>query len=607
MKTKIFGLVAAALGLTAMTACTDLDEKVYDRIDTSVFYQNEQSVQGAIASVYSQAANSFAENFFMLQELPADQVAWRCWNLGQWGYDEGEKTVLSMQIWSPESKIIRNAWEGSWTGIGLANQIVSDLGTLNPASLKMTQDGFDAYTAELRTLRAWNYYNLFEIWGGALPLNVEVTSDIPGSADPDFNVGCKKIYDFIMTELDESLDALPKEDGSRTTTNRMNQGVNRILKARLYLNAQIFIGEDHFAECEALCKEIMDGKYGNYAIADDYRDIFSLGNEKCPEVVFAFACEDGKGSTNAVCNMRNMPYLAYNYTDYFNCPSYDGIGAWNCFCLVPSLDNSVDLYANRYNLNDPGFQMPKSFLKDYGDKLGAPHDRMDDRDIRKQPFVYDEKTGKYQGQFLQGVIRSNYGKGDVLTADADRDGQDLAYFDQVGTFVDQSLLQVVNNSRWGETNSGLRYIKYPMFPTTDKGGFKDIDEVEFRLAEVVYMIAECELRAGHADAAKEWVDKVRRRYFTDLSALNVPGPGFDKFDLDWMLSQWGLEYLSEGRRRRTDLRRFDKFTQGQWWFFGRSEEGGVPLPAKRDRKYEWYPLPANAIGVNPGLVQNPNY
>lgn len=109
-------------------------------------------------------------------------------------------------------------------------------------------------------------------------------------------------------------------------------------------------------------------------------------------------------------------------------------------------------------------------------------------------------------------------------------------------------------------------MRYPMFAKTENGGFKDIDEVEFRLAEVAYMIAECRMRAGDATGAKEYVDKVRSRYFTDKAALNIPGPGFTSFDMDWMLSQWGLEYLAEGRRRRTDLRRFDKFTQGQWWF-----------------------------------------
>ena len=87
----------------------------------------------------------------------------------------------------------------------------------------------------------------------------------------------------------------------------------------------------------------------------------------------------------------------------------------------------------------------------------------------------------------------------------------------------------------------------------------------------------------------------------------MPGPGFTQFDMDWMLSEWGKEYLGEGNRRRTDLRRFDKFTQGQWWFWGRATEDGISLPAQRDRKYEWYPLPQTAISVNPGLIQNPSY
>ena len=118
------------------------------------------------------------------------------------------------------------------------------------------------------------------------------------------------------------------------------------------------------------------------------------------------------------------------------------------------------------------------------------------------------------------------------------------------------------------------------------------------------------MRKGNSGEAKKCVDELRKRYYS-ASDWNIvkdqPGPGFDKFDTDWMLSEWGLEFLGEGRRRRTDLRRFNKFTQGQWWFFGRASETGVDLPAKRDRKYEWFPLPQSALSVNPGLIQNPNY
>lgn len=600
------GLVASLGMMLGLTACTDLDERVYDRIDANTFYEKESSVKGAIASIYNQAGNCFAERFYFLQELPADQIAWRVWNGGQWGYDEGEKYVLSTQTWTSESKIIKDAWTNCWSMVGLANGIINDLGGVDPASMNMTREKLDAYIAEARTMRAWAYYNLFEVWGGALPLNTASSGDIPGTADADWDTSCRKIYDFISTELDESVAALPKEKGDNATRNRANQGMNRMIKARLLLNAPIFIGEDRYDECEALSKQIINGDYGTYQLADDYRAIYDLDNNTCPEVIFAFACEDGQGATNAWTNMRNMPMMSYNYDSYFNVKQFDGIGAWNCVIIAPSHDNSGTVLST--GGTDTG---GRSFIKDYGDKLGGVWDRLDDRDVRKQNFIYNSATGKWQGNFLRGAMRANYGKGDVLIADADRDGLPLVYVDQCGTFLNLGRdLETVMSPRWGETNSGIRLVKYPMYDGGDKGNFKDIDEVEFRLAEAYFNVAECELRKGNSTGAKTYVDQVRRRYYSSsdwMKVQNEPGPGFTAFDLDWMLSEWGLEFLGEGRRRRTDLRRYDKFTQGQWWFFGRATESGVDLPAKRDRKYEWYPLPESALSVNPGLIQNPAY
>lgn len=597
----------AALGLVmATSSCTDLDEKVYDRIDATTFYKNEASVKGAIATIYNQAGNCFAERFYFLQELPADQISWRVWNGGQWGYDEGEKYVLSTQTWTSESKIIKDAWTNCWPMVGLANNIITDLASVGNSALGITEAKMDSYVAEAHTLRAWAYYNMFEVWGGALPLNISTSTDIPGTADADWNTSCKKIYNFIMEELDNSLAALPKETGNNSTRTRVNQAMNRMLKARLLLNAPVFIGEEHYEECEALSKQVIAGDFGTYELAKDYRTIFDEGNDQCKEVIFAFACEDGQGATNAWTNMRNMPMLQYNYNEYFNVSQFAGIGAWNSCIVVPSHDNSGNVLPT--GGTDTG---GKSFLLDYGDKLGAVWDRFSDKDVRKASFTYNSSTKKWSGNFLIGAMKKNFGKGEAMKADADRDGQDLVFVDQLGTFMNKGRnLETVMSPRWGETNSGIRLVKYPIYNNGDKCNFKNIDEVEFRLAEAYYNVAECEMRKGNADVAKEYVNEVRKRYFSASDWNQVkdePGPGFSSFDNDWMLSQWGLEFLGEGRRRRTDLRRYDKFTQGQWWFYGRATEDGVDLPAKRNRKYEWYPLPESALSVNPGLIQNPNY
>lgn len=599
MKKSRYNLVIAAAMALGVTSCTDLDEKVYSQIGPEQFYQDENSVKGAVASIYNDAAQGYSEKFFFLQELSADQLAWRCWYGGLWGYDDGEKYVLSTHSWNANSVIIKQSWNEAWQTIGLCNDLMRDLGSV---SAGMTDAKKAAYIAEIRTLRAWAYYNVYEIWGPAIPLYTEndMTS---ASADygTSFEEGQKKVYNFLVTELDESLDALPVETGNGATHTVMNQALNRLLKARVYLNSQIFFGEDHFTECENICDDILAGKYGKYELEADWRTLYDLGNEKSPEIIFAFGMSDGLGANQRVANTR-MTMYAYNIWDYCSTDAYDEIGAWNCVCLTPSFDNSGTVQPLG------GTDNPKCFLDaPYGDKLGAVYERFLDGDSRKQPYTY--LNNKREGMFLIGLQKANFGTGETLKADAERDGQDLVYVDQVGTFMEKEghALETVQSSRWGETNSGYRLMKYPLRAKTDKGGYKDISEVEFRLAEVYYMKAECRMRAGDAAAMKSNVDKVLTRYFTDKSKLDNPGRGFSAFDMDWMLSQWGIEFLSEGRRRRTDLRRFDKFTQGQWWFFGRTEDPGVPMPAKRDRKYEWFPLPADVIAVNPELVQNPGY
>lgn len=596
---KLKYILVSLMASVSLTACFDLSEDTFDQLDPSKFYTDEQSVQSVIASIYAESLVGYAEYFWYIQEFSADQVAWRTWNGGLWGWDEADKFVLSSHTWDAESTIIKSAWNLGWKTIGLCNNALNDFASLNPASVGLTEEKFNSYIAEVRTLRAWCYYNLYEVWGGALPLCADVSVDIPGSASKDFNEGCKIIYNFLISELDESCDALPQN-----SVNRMNQAMNRMLKMRLLLNANVFIGEEKFTECGQLAQDIIDGKYGSYSIVDNYRDVYAYNNDTCPEVVFAFASDVTHLNADWI---RTLPFFPSNETlnEFFDCS--DISGGWNCTILVPSYDN------NGY-IPDGG--TPTCFLDaPYNDRLGCVYERFQRSDIRRANYSCDASGVPTNGMFVQGAFRANYGTGDNLLADADRDGQPLVYVDQVGTFLNTGRqLETVMSPRWGETNSGVRLVKYPIYNDAAGVSFRDADEVEFRLAEVYYTLAECKLRAGDLAGAKQAVNAVKYRYFnavdwaTAQNQWTSRGYGIAKEEAEeWMLSEWGVEFLCEGRRRRTDLRRFDKFTQGQWWFFGEATEDGVVLPEKRDRKYEWFPLPASALNVNPGLVQNPNY
>ena len=91
--------MAMAVGM-GMTACTNLDEKVYDRIDAGVYYQNEASVKVPwLPSMVRCRRHSAGENFFHLSEYPAYQITWRVWLVESVGMGRGrEDGVVVAQL-----------------------------------------------------------------------------------------------------------------------------------------------------------------------------------------------------------------------------------------------------------------------------------------------------------------------------------------------------------------------------------------------------------------------------------------------------------------------------------------------------------------------------
>lgn len=638
---KITKLISVFISALAVTSCFDMTEHPYTLMDASNYFTDESAVKQAIANIYAQEQGDISEFYWYAAELTADQIAWRSWNGGSWGWDSGDKFVLSTHTWTPLSNYVNRIWSCAWTAIGLCNNFIYDFSNIDAASIGITEEKKEAYLAEVRTFRVYCYYNVFEVFGGTIPLTTSIdTSILPVSAmnGTTFEEGCRIVCDWMEKELNETVDLLPV-GGS---VNTCNQAMNRMLLMRLLLNSEIFTGTPRFDECKLLAKEIMDGKYGTYSLASNYQDIYSeYNNTECNEIIFAFS-SDVIYNTRST-NMRNGPFMSYVFVNYYDTPQRHS--GWNCCCVTPSFDNSNNFYdqcvenvpivdasgaVTGYEikvLNEMYDKEKATCFLDapYNDKLGAVHERYDPRDVRLvKPYNNGATATDWGGLFLEGVMRDNYGTGDVQLADADRNNMALVYVDQVGNFQGKGNhpLQIVENPRWGETNSGLRAAKYPYYRNGSPYDFCDPDVVEFRLAEVYYTYAECLLREGNSSEAKNIVNEVRKRYFSDYdwnnsSVVNgrtlapakdqAPRGFSDEFDMDRMLSEWGLEFFDEGHRRRTDLRRFDKFTQGQWWFFGRATEVGYDLPAKRDRKYEWFPVPDRALSANPGLSQNPYY
>ena len=155
----------------------------------------------------------------------------------------------------------------------------------------------------------------------------------------------------------------------------------------------------------------------------------------------------------------------------------------------------------------------------------------------------------------------------------DRKGNPLAFTREV------KIIETGNNLEI----TGIRVNKYPI--DYDNGDNVDNDAVIYRYSDVLLMKAEALLRNGDEPAARAIVNDLR-------SVRGVPALG--TLTLDNLLDERGFELYWESHRRQ-DLIRFGKFLDA--W----NEK-----PASGPERLI-FPIPNQALAVNPNLEQNPGY
>ena len=147
---KISIILSVLIAGLAATSCFDMDEHPFTLLDAGNYFSDEAAVKQVIANIYAQEQGDLSELYWYAQELSADQIAWRSWNGGSWGWDSGDKFVLSTHTWTPLSNYVNRIWNGAWTAIGLCNNFIDDLSNIDAAAIGITEDKKESYIAEVR-------------------------------------------------------------------------------------------------------------------------------------------------------------------------------------------------------------------------------------------------------------------------------------------------------------------------------------------------------------------------------------------------------------------------------------------------------------------------
>lgn len=129
--------------------------------------------------------------------------------------------------------------------------------------------------------------------------------------------------------------------------------------------------------------------------------------------------------------------------------------------------------------------------------------------------------------------------------------------------------------------------------TSTDESWPDTDVPFLRVAEAYLTRAEANFRLGNSDALND-INTLRER------AGAEPMTALTERDI---INEWGREFYFEGRRR-SDLIRFGLFTSSEYiWDW----KGGVYAGTNVSSIYNLYPIPADELGSNPNMTQNPGY
>ena len=274
------------------TACTDLELEPFGELTSVQVYQDFDNYVQVLAKMYGglalsgqagphgrgdiggqdEGASTYLRAFWKLQQLPTDETI-ISWN------DEG-LPALNTMTWSSDNGFVAAMYYRIFYQITLANEFIRETSdaNMNARGISETnQNTARLYRAEARFLRALSYYHALDLYGN-VPFVTE--ADAVGSFFPR-QVNRRELFDYIENELLEVIPLLvaPRQHEYA----RADQAVARMLLAKMYLNAEVYIGEPKYTEAIAQLNEVIGA---GYTLEPNYNHLFFADNDQSNEIIF---------------------------------------------------------------------------------------------------------------------------------------------------------------------------------------------------------------------------------------------------------------------------------------------------------------------------------
>lgn len=563
MNFKKYLMIGAAVAGLGMTSCVgDLDLKPNDPnlVDTSDpnFKANSLAMcyAGIACSGISGPGSSYVADLdpgtsaylrlmFTLNEFCTDECIW-IWP------DAGVSDITAC-TWGANNGLLQGAYYRLMGHIAVCNQFL-----LN------TKDDTDAETqemrAEARVLRAYSYYNMMDLFGASSFCTEETNGQDPTQ------ISRADLYKWVESELKDIVDN--KLISENPVYGRVGLDGAEALLARLYLNGQVFSGENRYADCQKRCDNIIarhqGGGFEGSGLAEHWHYLFSLENKNYMpggankaenEILFGIAFD--ADMTQSYGGPTFIISSTISNTHYIPRQNYGSSSEWSC------LRGCAEMAA----------RFP-----------GAPEETQDVRDDLwfkgVMPAGKDEAGNKWDAE--------------------DYSDRFVGFTGAWGTCGGNAIIKFTGRTANAAKDGGWNWNAdgTPGWPVTT---FSSTDQPIIRLADVYLMWAECYVngQVGERQKALDYINLVRRR-------AGAPNTDSQSLTKQGIMDERSRELYLESTRR-TDLVRNGMFagpTQTIWQYKGSiSNNAGTRIAAHMNL----YPIPQAVLNSQPGFKQNPGY
>ncbi|QJX47922.1 RagB/SusD family nutrient uptake outer membrane protein [Hymenobacter taeanensis] len=309
MKKKLLLLGICSLGF--FSSCESfLEEKPYDFLTASNFYQNEGDAIAGLNGVFSlmQAQTYYGRTVWLVTELPGDYMA-------VVGATTGDRAELSRFTYTANNGEIGNWWVNNYRLIGRANDLIDKV----PA-VSMNEASKNNILGNARFLRALAYFELVRSYGD-VPL---ITSPIKGPNDDLRPARTPKaaVYEQIIEDLQfAEANCLKENQIPAGNKGRVSSGAAASLLAKVYLtraSSSDAKGTDN-QDALAACNRVINS--GLYSLMPTYGDVFLPDRENNAEHIFSVQFDLPPNVGNIIVR-QNLPaalggFASFTAEDWF--------------------------------------------------------------------------------------------------------------------------------------------------------------------------------------------------------------------------------------------------------------------------------------------------